>query len=100
MKIDITKKVDLSYLGDAWKECFLEFRLPSYADIKDFSVETTDNKEAMTKAMTTIKELFVAGKAISEGKVIEVTKDDLDDFPVEIIAKCVQVITGQVDPKV
>lgn len=100
MKIDITKKVDLSYLGEAWKECYLEFRMPSFKDIQNLPTDTDgDTKETLEKGFSTIKGLFVGGKAISGGEVVEVKPDDLTDFPLEVINKCFKVITGEPDPK-
>jgi len=98
MKFDITKKIDLSYLGDEWKECYLEFDLPSYGDLKEMTTEGTD-AEKVEKGLETIVGLFKGGYAISGGKKVEVTKEDLKDIPIEILTKCFKVISGEVDPK-
>lgn len=101
MNIDITKKVELSYIGEAWKECYLEFRMPSYSDLKDFptKVDEGEEKAAIEAGIKRIKELFVSGKAVSGGEKVDVKSDDLADFPIEIITKCFKLISGEPDPK-
>lgn len=101
MKIDVSKKVDLSYLGEVWKECYLEFRMPSYKDIQDLptNVDEGNTKESLEKGYRTLEGLFIGGKAISEGQPVEVKSTDLRDFPLEVITKCFKAITGEPDPK-
>mgnify|MGYP001557964001 CR=1 FL=1 len=99
MKFDITKKVDLSYLGEKWKDCYLEFDLPSYGDLKDLSNSDTTDAEKVEKGLETIVGLFRGGFAISNGVKVEVKKDDLKDVPVEILTKCFKAISGEIDPK-
>jgi hypothetical protein len=99
MRFDITKKVDLSYLGETWKECYLEFNLPSYGDLKDLTNEKATDAEKVEKGLETITGLFRGGFAISGGEKIIVSKEDLKDIPVEILTKCFKVISGEIDPK-
>ena len=99
MKFDITKKVDLAYLGEDWKECYLEFNLPSYGDLKDLTNADTTDAEKAEKGLETILGLFKGGFAMSEGKKMEVKKEDLEDMPVEIMNKCFKAISGEIDPK-
>ena len=98
MKFDISKKIDLSYLGENWKDCYLEFNLPSYGDLKDMTNDGTDT-EKVEKGLETIVGLFKSGFAVSEGKRTEVKKEDLKDIPIEILTKCFKAISGEVDPK-
>ena len=97
MKFDITKKVDLSYLGEDWKDCYLEFDLPSYGDLKDLSNGT--DQEKVENGLQTIVGLYRGGFAISGGVKVEVKKDDLNDIPVEVLTKCFKAISGELDPK-
>lgn len=97
-KFDITKKIDLSYLGENWKDCYLEFSLPSYGNLKNLTTDGTD-QEKVEKILETIMGLFTGGFAISNGERVEVKKEDIKDLPIEIITKCFQVISGEIDPK-
>ena len=98
-KFDITKKVSLDYLGDQWKECYLEFNLPSYGDLKNLTNSKATDQEKVESGLETIVGLFRCGKAISEGKEVDVTKEDLKDMPIEVLTKCFKAISGELDPK-
>ena len=99
MKFDITKRVELSYLGDEWKECYLEFIMPSYHDIKEFAEKGKDNTETVEKGLEKLTGLFKSGYAVSDGKKVEVKKEDIKDLPMEVVTKSLETISGQVDPK-
>lgn len=99
MKFDITKKIDLAYLGEEWKDCYLEFNLPSYGDLKNLSDSAATDAEKVENALETIVGLFKVGYAVSDGKKVEVKKDNLKDIPIEILTKCFKAISGEVDPK-
>jgi len=98
MKFDIKKKIDLSYLGDDWTDCWLEFSLPSYADLKDLTGEGTD-QEKIEKGLETIVGLFRGGFAMSDGKRTEVKKEDIKDLPIEVLTSCFKAISGEIPPK-
>ena len=95
-KFDLTKKVPLEYEG--WEDCYLEFSLPSYGDLKDLIIEGTD-QEKVDKGLEAITKLFKGGFAMSEGKRVEVKKEDLKDMPIEVLTNCFKAISGEVPPK-
>ena len=97
-KFDITKKIPLEYEG--WKDCYLEFSLPSFGDLKDLTNEkATADTEKVEKGLETIERLFKGGFAMSEGKRIEVKKEDLKDIPIKILTDCFRAISGEISPK-
>ena len=104
MKFKIVKKVDLAFVGEGWADCYLEFRSPSYGEISvagltDIKETEKNPKEAIEKGMKFLEEVFASGKAISEtGEKVDVMKEDLKNFPLEVINKCFEAITG-VPPK-
>lgn len=99
MKLDLTKKVSFEGYGEEWKDCYIEFYMPSYKDVQDFSVDQKDEKEATNKAIEKLKSLFKGGKGISDGKVVELTAEDIVELPIEYLTKCFKAITGDIDPK-
>jgi hypothetical protein len=99
MKFDITKKVDLSYIGSDWEGCYIEFSLPSYGDLKGYANDQGTDEEKLEKGLKQVSDLFRKGSAMSEGKQVELKKEDLVDMPLEILTKCFQAISGQIDPK-
>ena len=98
-RFDITKKVDLSYIGDSWKDCYIELSLPSYGEIKKSALAEGTDEEKLERALKQVEDLFIKGYAISEGNKVEIVKEDFINFPIEILTKCIQAISGQIDPK-
>ena len=97
MKFDISKKVPLEYEG--WEDCYLTFSLPSYGDLKGLTDDKATDPEKVEKGLETIVGLFKEGYAMSEGKRVEVKKEDLKDMPIEILTNCFKAISGEVSPK-
>ena len=97
MKFKITKKVDLGYLGDEWKDCHLEFRVPSYGDIQDLGeIDESKPIEASKKALEVLGNAFVSGKGVDEkGEKVDIKKEDLKDLPVTVLTKA---MTGLTEP--
>jgi len=98
MKFDISKRVSLAEYGEQWKECYLKFAVPAYVDIKGVQEmqKTDDQNKAIEFGIERLEELFRGGKAISEGKEVEVKKEDIKDLPLEILTKCFKAISGEV----
>lgn len=99
-KFKLIKKVDLSSFGDDWKECVLSFTAPTFKDIKKISgldVEK-DSGEATEKAFDILKELFIEGTAFDGKEKVSVTKDDIDELPIEILIMCFKEISGTPNP--
>ncbi len=96
----VIKKIDLAFLGEGYEGAFLRFRAFCVTDIKDLAgmgVSTDKVAEATDKIMGVIKERFVDGQAPEEdGKLVAVTVEDLDKFPVEVLTKIVEILTGGV----
>lgn len=94
-KFKIVKKYSLSFLGDEWKECYLEFTPFTIreltSDITKLTQIDTDNPkdvvEGTKSTLGLIKEHFVSGTAIGEdGSVVKVSASDLEDMPAEVLA--------------
>ena len=109
MKFDIKKKIDLSYLGDDWTDCWLEFRLITFGEIKELmgkritadEIENNPQKniEATNQTLKILEDNFINGFAISNGKRTEVKKEDIKDLPIEVLVSCFKLISGEIPPK-
>lgn len=100
MKLDITNKVDLSYLGEKWSGCFLEFRLPTVREVKEsFGIKKEDSEASIEFGIKMLKSLFVTGKVLSGGELVEVSGDDIDEFPMNLITECLKAVNGELSPK-
>lgn len=97
MKFKISKRYSLSHLGEGWKECYIDFHpipiseLTQNDDISKLTQIDKDDVNAVKKGtVTTIRLLqkyFLGGKAIDfeSGKVIDIKKQDLEEFPVHVM---------------
>lgn len=103
MTFDIFRTLSLSYLGEEWKDCYLKFSYLTADEAKDFAslkIDKDDPSEVikvLDKAIEVIKNKFVEGKAIRDGKIVELSKEDVNDLPVEILNKCVQLLVGSME---
>ena len=105
MKIVIKKKVSLDFLGDDYKEAYINFNAFSIGDfeiILDQAEEIKeDGKKSIVFILKVLKERFIDGKFPNEkGELEDLTADDLVQFDFEVVNKCFQILSGQnPDPK-
>lgn len=96
----LTKKVDLSKFG--WDDCVLEFNSPTYGEMSEWqkkAVKDTKNLEVADQITAMVKSKFIRGEGMDNGKKVEVTKDNFDELPFEIVLECItQISGGTTDP--
>ena len=101
---DIYREVDLSYLGDGWADCYLKFRPASVKDVSSLTGLSSDNNEEETiesanRVLKILEDKFVSGKALRDGKTVDVKKEDLSDFPVDVLVKATEILGGVLEKK-
>lgn len=94
MKFDIKLKLDLDFLGDGWKDCYLSFSPITVRDAKELRNLNIDDTANIEKGIQLVKEKFIEGKALAKGELIDVKAEDLDDFPITIITKIIELMVG------
>ncbi len=112
MRFDVTKRLSLDYLGEDWKsnDCFLEFEALTWEDMEgDFSkIGSSDPKDpsSVSAGIETTSNLltgkFIKGIGMSDGKVIDITKDNFNHLPAEVIMRALSFLSqnlSQVDEK-
>lgn len=100
MAFNITKDVPLDKFG--WEGCKLTFNSITYGEMKDWQAKVQQSGQD-TKVANEIVDLlltkFVSGTAMNDGKKVEVTKDDFEELPFEVILEASSKIAGSdVDP--
>lgn len=91
MAIVIKKKVSLDYVGEDWKDCYLEFKVPTVKQVRSVANDKVNSEDVM-------KELFVGGKALDEnGSVVVVKKEDIDDLPITLTNRAFEALL-EIDP--
>ncbi len=104
MTLVIKKKVSLAFLGEGYEEAYLTFKsipLKDYQGVMDEMPKDEDNAKALELIIKYLKQYFVGGKfPDEEGKLQDVTKEDVDELDAETAIKCFQALMGeQIDPK-
>lgn len=101
MLFDIYKTLDLSDLGEGWNGCYLKFRplnISELQKIKGLDPEK-DEEKATQLALDLLTEKFVEGKAVSEGKEVDVLKEHLKDFPIGVLLDAIKLLSEGLDKK-
>lgn len=83
--------------GKDWEDCYMEFTLitPEESQKVKEIVESQEDE----KMLSFIESKFVSGKGFSEGKQVDIVKEDLrKEIPTTFLAKCLLTINGQVSP--
>lgn len=100
--IVINKRVSLAFLGDEYKDSYITVRyvpVKEYDDLMSLATKAADKKESVKFIQEQIKERFVEGKIQQDGKLVDLTLEDLPSFPADVFITAYQEITGQANPK-
>lgn len=102
MKFKIVKKFPLDFLGDEWKECFINLKPLSIQDVKGKlpTIAKLQEKDADVGAgvdllLELLTDKFISGKVIDEtGAVVDLPKEALGDLPVEVIGRAFSFLSS------
>lgn len=106
-KFQVKKRIGLDFLGEGWEEAYITLNAPSYGEIKEFSkkskvkvVEQPDgtkveqpDESVVDEGITLLKSLFIEGKAFDGKALVDFTKEDITDLPIEAINKIFVALT-------
>lgn len=98
--IKIKKRVTLEFLGDDYKEAYLDFFSIPLSEYNALLEQSEGLEEDTAKAYglitETLKKQYAGGKFPDEGgKLVDVAADDLMDFDLETAVHVYRVLTGQ-----
>lgn len=107
-KFDITKELNLGFLGEEWKECSMKFHALGLEELKtvitqaekaktDIQADIKNTAVAIDAMVDTLKAHFVSGTGIIEGKTEALVADDLHALPAEVVNKAFHLVSGNVD---
>lgn len=99
--IIIKKRVTLEFLGEEYKDSYLEFKSLSLAEFEKLLVKLEpnqdNNKESIKLIAKVLEDQFISGKFLAE----DVVKEDIRQFDLETLTRSFELFTGQrTDPKV
>ena len=102
-KFLLKREIDLGKFG--WEGCSIILEAPSYNELTQWQVKfkgiDAEKPESQKIIFEAIADKFISGTAKDENdKVVEVTKEDLPDLPLDIVLECIASLRGNVqDPK-
>lgn len=104
MAFPVQKKIDLSFLGAEWTGAEINFRALTFKETRDlaglnFDADNPDADKSIEFVTKFLGDHFISGKAYNGEGLVPLTKDDLEELPVDVINKAVEVLAGQTDPK-
>jgi hypothetical protein len=98
-KLIIRKRVTLEFLGDAYKEAYLEFKSIPVADYDDLIAKTNSAKgsESFTVILDILKSYYLGGKFPNDKNELEdlESKEELDSLDRDALIECFAKLTGQ-----
>ena len=98
----VVKKLSLSFFGKEWKEAYINYQAFTVRDIRDkfpqFTKMDTKNQDEVLGSINHIlgllKDKFISGKGINdEGKLVDLTKDDLEELPSEVLSRSLSFLS-------
>lgn len=105
MTFVVRKKIDLSFLGEGWQEAYVIFTPFTFGDntallkLRTLStganISTDEAEKASKDIMELLQNKFVEGKGWDGEKLIDITKKNLVDLPMEIISHILTALQGQ-----
>lgn len=103
MNFDIFTTIDLDFVGDSWKDCYLKFSYLTADELRAF-VDTSIDKNskesidaASDKTFQMLEDKFIEGKALRGGSVVEVKKEEIRTFPMMILKRCIETLMSVED---
>lgn len=103
-RIVIKKKVTLEFLGDEYKDGYVNFSsipMREYEEIEK-KLEELKNSENESKSVIFVRDLvtsrFVDGKFPIEGELSDISREDLPDFPAEFFINAMSQLNGAPSP--
>jgi hypothetical protein len=104
----LIKHLSLDFIGEEWKDAYIDFRGLTVNDVKTkFPMMTQlsqGNQEEMAKGIDIVlgllKDKFIGGKGVDEktGQLIDLTVEDLEALPVEVLTKAIGFLSQSTTP--
>lgn len=99
--IQIVKKIDLGFLGDRYKDSYMNMRSISMREREELISQLDklkDERKSFDFVKDTVIERFVDGELKDGDKTEPLTKDDLMDLPTEVFLSTIQQLQGNTSP--
>ena len=99
-RFKIAKRLDLSFLGKDWEGCYLEFSSIPFSQMEGLSKLSATPEKVVGEIVSVLEKFFMGGEAIGEdGERVVVKKEDIKEFPFEVIAKIINLMVVEIEKK-
>lgn len=107
----VKKHIPLDFLGEGWEKAYIDFSPFSFNDndrllaLKKVAVNpdalntmsVDEAKEASDGIKGLLAEKLIGGQGFDGEKLIEITKENLGELPMEILVTALQTLQGQLN---
>ncbi len=94
-----TKRISLSFMGEAWNDAFVEFRALTWGDAQKLQVEDMNDQAANAALQSLLRDLFVSGKSLdANDQMVDLEADDVSELDLETIATITRELAGAPSP--
>lgn len=100
--IKFKKKVTLEFMGDEYKDSYIELESIPMGELEELVNAAKDHdgdenrSEALSFMRTAVEKRFLGGSVSQDGKMVDVTLDDVKTLPAEVFIEAFQQIVGKV----
>jgi hypothetical protein len=105
-KFIVKKHIALGFLGEGWEEAYVDFSPFTFKDndtiihlrklaTTQAKMEDSEIKQASTDIMEILADKFIGGMGYNGKELEPITKDNLNELPMEIIVHILQTLQGQ-----
>lgn len=104
----VKKRIDLAHLGEGWEQAFLIFSPFSFSDneklikfrseaaaLQEGDASEKEVEKVTNRMLELILSKFVEGKGFDGEKLIDITKENFADLPMEVFNLIVQQLQGE-----
>lgn len=104
MAFTVKKRFSLNFLGDEWKDAFIDFTLPSLKESLDQDLPSEDQikkdpKKYTLQMVSFLEQHFVDGQGWDDsGKLVPLKKEDISELPQSVFGKAFIFLSGDLDP--
>lgn len=97
--------MSLEFLGSEWKDAYINFIPVTIKDLEEqfpalAKMDRADAKsldKGFETVMSLLSQKFIDGKGVdSEGNLIDIGKEDLKDFPAEVISRAFSFLSQDI----
>lgn len=102
----VKKKISLDFLGEDWKECYLEMTPFTFADndkilriqklsLQQVNMTAEEAQHASTEILNLVADKLISGKGYNGESLIPITRENLSDLPIEVIVHALKELQGR-----